>query len=301
MQAVAGYVLLLALAWALGDNRRAVPWRTVAGGVALQMLLALLLTRVGAAREAVLLVNHGADALQRATDQGTAFLFGYLGGGRLPFVEAPPGSSLILAFKILPLVLVISALSSLLFHWGVLQAVTGAFAALLRRTLGVDGPLALAAAVHIFVGMIEAPLLVRPYLRAMQRGELFAMMTCGMAGVAGTVMVIYGAVLNPVVPDALGTIIVASVVSTPAALAVAALMVPFSPAVDEGGALVRERAANGLDALVRGTADGVAPLVGIATVLIVTLSVVLTPRSARLSTAGPCSASSPSRSARWSG
>ena len=207
---------------------------------------------------------------------GTGFLFGYLGGGALPFAEVRPGASLILAFKILPLVLVISALSALLFHWGVLQRVTGAFAALLRRSLGIDGPLALAAAVHIFVGMIEAPLLVRPYLAGLQRGEMFAMMTCGMAGVAGTVMVIYGAILEPVVPNALGTIIVASVVSTPAALAVAALMVPFRPPARRAAAeMTRERRAlSSLDALVRGTADGVGPLVGITTTLLVTVALV---------------------------
>ena len=276
MQALLGYVLLLALAWAASEDRRAIPWRTVAAGLGLQVVLALLLTRFGPARQAVLLLNSGADALQVATDQGTGFLFGYLGGGKLPFVETTPGSSLILAFKILPLVLVISAISALMFHWRLLQLLTGAFAALLRRSLGVDGPLALAAAVHIFLGMIEAPLLIRPYLRFMQRGEMFAMMTCGMAGVAGTVMVIYGAVLSPVVPNALGTIIVASVVSTPAALAVGALMVPFArPVRGQAAAMVQEEPAlSTLDALVRGIAAGVGPLVGITTVLLVTVTLV---------------------------
>jgi CNT family concentrative nucleoside transporter len=276
MQAIAGFPLLLGLAWALSEDRRAIPWRTVLAGVALQVALAVLLTRVEAAREVVLLLVRAADALQTATDQGTAFLFGYLGGGALPFLETHPGGAFILAFKILPLVLVISAISALLFQWGLLQAITGAFAFLLRRTLGVDGPLALAAAVHIFVGMIEAPLLVRPYLRAMQRGEMFAMMTCGMAGVAGTVMVIYGVVLSPVVPNALATIIVASVVSTPAALAVGALMVPFArPIRGEAAALHEEdRAAGSLDALVRGTASGVGPLIGITTSLLVTIALV---------------------------
>jgi CNT family concentrative nucleoside transporter len=276
MQALAGFPVLLALAWALSENRRAIPWRTVLAGIALQIMLAVLLTRVEAARDAVLLIDRGADALQSATDQGTAFLFGYLGGAALPFLETRPGGAFILAFKVLPLVLVISAISALLFQWRVLQAVTAAFAAILRRTLGIGGPLALGAAVHIFVGMIEAPLLVRPYLRGMQRGEMFALMTCGMAGVAGTVMVIYGAVLAPVVPDALATIIVASVVSTPAALAVAALMVPFArPVRGEGAALNEENRASGsLDALVRGTAAGVAPLIGITTSLLVTVSLV---------------------------
>ena len=266
--------VLLGVAFLLSERRGAVPWRTVVGGVVLQWLLAAVLLLVPATQRAVQVLNDGADALQRATDQGTAFLFGYLGGTGLPFTETHPGASFILAFKMLPLVLVISALGALLFHWGVLQRIVAVFAGLLRRALGVDGPLAVAAAVHVFVGMIEAPLLVRPYLARMQRGEVFAMMTCGMAGVAGTVMVIYGAMLSPVVPNALGMIIVASVVSTPAALAVAALMVPFGPGVGGGAVLVREPASGALDALVRGTADGVGPLVGILTSLIVTISLV---------------------------
>ena len=103
-----------------------------------------------------------------------------------------------------------SALAALLFHWGILQRVLAGFAWLLRRTLGVGGALALGAAVHVFVGMIEAPLLIRPYLARMQRGELFALMTCGMAGVAGTVMVIYASFLSPIVPNALGNILIES-------------------------------------------------------------------------------------------
>ena len=270
-----GYVGLVVLAFALGEDRRRVPWRTVLGGLALQWGLALLLLRVPGAQRGVVVLTAAVDRLQDATDQGTAFLFGYLGGAPLPFAETHPGASFIVAFKILPLVLVISALGALLFHWGVLQRVVGVFAAVLRRSLGVDGPLAVAAAVHVFVGMVEAPLLVRPYLQQMQRGELFAMMTCGMAGVAGTVMVIYGAVLSPVVPGALGLIIVASIVSTPAALAVAALMVPFAPAgAGTEAVVVRERASGALEALVRGTAEGVGPLVGILTLLLVTIALV---------------------------
>jgi CNT family concentrative nucleoside transporter len=276
MQAILGFFVLMACAWILSEDRRAIPWRTVAGGIGLQLVLALVLIEAPPARQAVLLLTEGADALQRATDAGTAFLFGYLGGGELPFVETRPGGAFILAFKILPLVLVISALGSLLFYWGVLQRITLLFAALLRRTLGIDGPLAVAAAVHIFVGMIEAPLLIRPYLLAMTRGEMFAMMTCGMAGVAGTVMVIYSAVLAPVVPNALGTIIVASVISTPAALAIGALMVPFPlPEHSQAAGLVKhDPASSSIDALVRGTAEGVGPLVGITTTLLVAVSLV---------------------------
>ncbi len=274
MRGVLGWLLLLALAWAFSEHRRAIPWRLVIGGAALQWLLALLLIDVPPARAAIGLLNGVAEALQSATDSGTAFLFGYLGGGALPFVETRPGGSLILAFKILPLVLVISALGAVLFHWGVLQRLVALFAGLLRRTLGIDGALAVAAAVHIFVGMVEAPLLVRPYLQRMQRGELFAVMTCGMAGVAGTVMVIYATLLAPVIPNALGAIIVASVISTPAALAIAGLMVPFAPVTTAAPPIDHARADSTLDALVRGTADGVGPLVGIVTALLVAVSLV---------------------------
>ncbi len=266
---------MIALAWALSENRRAIVWRTVAGGLLLQMALALVLLHAALARGALLLLTRAMDALQRATDAGTGFVFGYLGGGALPFVETHPGASFVLAFKILPLVLVISALSSLFFYLGVLQRVTHAFAWLLRRTLGIGGALALGAATHIYLGMVEAPLLIRPYLARMTRGELFALMSCGMAGVAGTVMVIYATMLNPVVPNALAAILVASVISTPAALAVGALMVPFEAGLhDAAVAMDHPAPVSALDAITSGTADGVAPLVGITTTLLVTVALV---------------------------
>ena len=274
MQAILAFPVLLGLCWAISEDRRAIPWRTVAGGIGLQIVLAVLLLHAAPVRAFILLLNRGMDSLQRATDAGTSFVFGYLGGNGLPFVETHPGGSFILAFKILPLVLVISALSSLLLYWGLLQRITAAFAWLLARTLGLGGALSLGAAVHIFLGMIEAPLLIRPYLARMQRGEIFALMSCGMAGVAGTVMVLYASILRPVLPDALGAILVASVISTPAALAVAALMVPFTPGPREAEMTHAKRPASTLDALARGTADGVAPLVGIVTTLLVAVALV---------------------------
>ena len=279
MRAVFGIFLLLVLAWALGewrrvDRERRIPWRTVGTGLVLQAVLALVLLRFPPASRALLLLNRAALALQQATDQGTAFVFGYLGGGALPFAETAPGASFILAFKILPLVLVISALSALLYYWGVLQMVTRGFAWVLQRSMGISGALALGAAIHIYVGMIEAPLLIRPYLSRMQRGELFAVMSCGMAGVAGTVMVVYATLLAPVIPGALSNILIASVISTPAALAVAALMVPFGPGEDRAEISVDERPSGAFDALVRGTREGIGPLVGIVTVLLVTVALV---------------------------
>jgi len=279
MRGLLGILLLLFLAWALGEWRRGeperrIPWRTVVAGLMLQAALAILLLRFPLASHVLLLLNRAALALQEATDRGTAFVFGYLGGGTLPFVETAPGASFILAFKVLPLVLTISALSALLYYWRVLQAVTRAFAWVLRLSMGISGALALGAAVHIYVGMIEAPLLIRPYLARMQRGELFAVMSCGMAGVAGTVMIVYATMLGPVIPDALGHILICSVISTPAALAVAALMVPFRPSEDRAEITVGEGPSGAFDALVKGTRDGVAPLVGIVTVLVVAVALV---------------------------
>ena len=269
-----GIGMVLLVACGLSENRRAVPWRTVIGGMALQLALALVLIGFPPATRAVLALNDAVHALQTATDAGTRFVFGYLGGPPYPFSEPFPGAAFILAFKALPLVLVISALATLLFHWGVLQAVSRAFAWVLRRTLGVGGALGLGAATHVFVGMIEAPLLIRPWLSRLQRGELFALMTCGLAGIAGTMMVIYAAILGPVIPDALGHIMIASVISTPAALAIAALMVPFRPNDDDAEIVLPHPPASSLDALVKGTAEGIPILAGIIAVLLVTVAIV---------------------------
>jgi CNT family concentrative nucleoside transporter len=255
MRGLLGLTALLAIAWALSEDRRRIPWRTVIAGIVLQWVLALLLIYFPPANAAIVLLNDGATALQNATQAGTRFVFGYLGGQPLPFAETHPGASFILAFQALPLVLTISALASLLFYWGVLQRITAAFAWLLRRAMGIGGALALGAAVHVFVGMIEAPLLVRPYLDRMQRGELFALMTCGMAGV--------------------GNILIASVISTPAGLAVAALLVPFGPAeAAEERLVIEDPPLSALDALVKGTVDGVPVLVGIVATLLVAVAFV---------------------------
>src|SRR5256714_836992 len=223
MRGLFGIAATLLLAWVLSEDRFRVAWRVVAAGVLLQFGLALLFLKFPPAAAVFLLLNHAVEALQKATEAGTGFVFGYLGGAELPFAETKPGSSFIFAFRALPMVLVVSALATLLFYWGVLQRIVQAFAWVLRHTVGIGGPLGLGAAVHIFVGHIEAPLLIRPYLLRMSRGELFALMSCGMAGIAGTVMVLYASLLGRVIPDALGNILMAAVISTPAALAADAL------------------------------------------------------------------------------
>jgi CNT family concentrative nucleoside transporter len=266
---ILGLVVILALAFCVSEDRRRIPLRTVIGGVLLQLALALLLLRFPPAARLFLLLDDAVNALQRATDAGTSLVFGYLGGGPPPFDVTSPASNFILAFRALPLVLVIGALASLLFYWGILQRLVQGFAWLLRRSMGVGGALGLGAAVHIFVGMIEAPLLVRPYLARMSRGELFALMTCGMAGIAGTMMVIYATILGPVIPNALGFILIASVISTPAALAVASIMIPFDAVAEPAELISDEPASGAMDAIVRGTTAGLTLLINIIAMLIV--------------------------------
>lgn len=275
MRGLLGIAVLLLLAWSLSEDRFRVPLRVVAAGVLLQFAFAVLFIEFRPAAAIFLLLNDGVEALQKASESGTSFVFGYLGGGIPPFVETNPGASFIFAFRALPLVLLISALATLLFYWGILQRFVQAFAWVLQRTIGVGGPLGLGAAVHIFVGHIEGPLLIRPYLLRLQRGELFALMSCGMAGIAGTVMVLYATLLGPIIPNALGNILIASVISTPAALAVAALMVPFRPDPRQEARLeIADPPISALDAVAKGTRDGIVFLANIIAMLVVLVALV---------------------------
>ncbi|MGD9614676.1 MAG: NupC/NupG family nucleoside CNT transporter [Alphaproteobacteria bacterium] len=275
MRPLFGIAAILAFCWAISEDRHRVAWRLVFAGVALQAGLAVLFLKFPPAAAAFLLLTHAVEAIQKATEAGTGFVFGYLGGGELPFAETKPGAAYIFAFRALPMVLVVSALATLLFYWGILQRIVQVFAWVLRRTVGVGGPLGLGAAVHIFVGHIEAPLLIRPYLAKLERGELFALMSCGMAGIAGTVMVLYASLIGPVIPGALGHILAAAVISTPAALAIGALMVPFRPDPSSGSQLaLADPPVSAMDAVAKGTSDGIVFLLNIIAMLIVTIALV---------------------------
>ena len=273
LHALAGVAALVFLSWAFSENRRGVDWRLVAAGIALQVILAGLLLRVAWLRELVFSLNTGLQALERATQAGTTFVFGYLAGGTPPFAETDPAASFVLAFRALPLLIVISALSALLFYWRILPIVVRGFGWLLEKSMGVGGAVGLSAAANVFVGMVEAPLVIKPYLARLTRGELFIVMVCGMATIAGTVMALYGAILGPVVPEAIGHIFVASIVATPAAITVAALMVPGE--MTRGRAVEIERQdSSAMDAITRGTAEGVAFVIQIVAMLIVLIALV---------------------------
>jgi CNT family concentrative nucleoside transporter len=274
LQSASGFLAFLAIAWLLSENRRAFPWRIVLTGTLLQIVLAALLLKVPVFKVLFLELNDALLALEKATQTGTRFVFGFLGGGEQPFEERPGTSSFVLAFRALPLMLVVSALTSLLFYWRILPAVVRAVSAVLERAMGVGGAVGLSAGANIFVGMVEAPLFVRPYLKDMSRGELFIVMACGMAGIAGTVMVIYASVLSPIVPDAMGHILSASVISVPAAIVIAGVMVPPGAETTSGKLTPASPATSSIDAVTRGTLDGLALLMGIVAMLIVLIALV---------------------------
>ena len=274
LQGIFGYLVFLALAWAISENRRAVPWRTVAGGVLLQVVLAVVILRLPGARALFVAMNDALLALEAATRAGTSMVFGYLGGGTLPFAETAAGASFVLAFQALPIVLVMSALSALLFHWRVLPLLVRGMSWLLERTLGVGGAVGISTAANVFVGMVEAPLLVKPYLSRVNRGELFVILAAGMAGVAGTVMALYAGIVGPRVPGALAHILAASFISAPAAIVFSALMVP--PVGEPTGRNLSLPQIDGssMDAITRGTSEGLQLLLNIVAMLVVLVALV---------------------------
>jgi CNT family concentrative nucleoside transporter len=274
LQAAVGITGLLGLAWLMSESRWTVPWRAVVSGLLLQLVLAVILLKLPFTKTALLGLNDGMLALEKATQAGTSFVFGYLGGGKPPFIESDPGSSFILAFRALPLVLVISALSALLFYWRILPLVVRGVSWVLERVMGVGGVVGLATAANVFVGMVEAPLVVKPYLARVSRGELFAIMACGMATISGTVLFLYASLLSDVVPGAVGHLFVASILSAPAALVVSFLMVPPTEDPTGGRLELRSPAENSIDALTRGALDGAQLFISIVAMLIVFVALV---------------------------
>lgn len=275
MQSALGLLALCALAWVLGGCRRGVAWRVVIVGLALQIGLAAALLHVPPLRAGFALLGDGVSALAEATKAGTALVFGYLGGGPLPFAETRPGASFVLFFQALPLVLVVGALSAVLYHWRVLPFIVGAMSRGLRRSLGLDGATGFATAANVFVGMVEAPLLIRPWLARLTRSGLFVVMTAGLATISGNMLVVYALIISPVVPDAAGQLLTASLVSAPAAVLAALLTMPEREAppavVDAAPPRLYDST---MEALVRGTADGLSLLLGIMASLIVFVALV---------------------------
>jgi CNT family concentrative nucleoside transporter len=248
--------------------------KTAGIGFGLQLVVGIVLLKVPLFRELFLALNRMVLSLESSSLAGTSFVFGYLGGGSLPFKEPYPGASFILAFQALPLILLMSALSALLFYWKILPLMVRGFSWALQKTMGVGGAEGLGVSANIFVGMVEAPLFIRPYLQHMTRSELFTLMTCGMATIAGTVMVLYASILGQVLPDVMGHILTASIISVPAAITISKIMVPETGQLTSGEMVVDQAATSAMDAITKGTLQGVKLLINVVAMLVVLVALV---------------------------
>ena len=275
-QSLLGLGLILVVCWALSEDRSRFPWRLALGAVAVQVLLVLGLFGIPGARAVVRAINAGVDGLAAATAQGTQFVFGYMAGGAQPYPVTDPGALFVFAFQVLPLILVISALSALLWHWKILKWITQGFGFVFQKTMGLGGASALAVAVNIFLGMIESPIVIRAYLDKLTRSEVFLMIVVGLATVAGSTMVAYATILREVLPNAAAHVLVASIVSAPAGVLLARIMIPEKKGqggyfADYGSLLKYD---SSIDAISKGTMDGLTVALNISAILIVFVSFV---------------------------
>jgi len=274
LQSGLGLLALTALCWAFGGFGR-LPWRLVVAGLGGQVLCAAALLHIPFLRAGFAGLGRGVDALAAATRAGTTLVFGFLGGGPLPFALTQPGADFVLFFQALPLILVMGALSAVLYHWRVLPLVVGALSRVLRAGFGLSGAAGLSVAANVFLGMVEAPLLIRPWLAGLSRSELFAVMVAGLATISGNMLVVYASMIGSVVPDAAGQLLAASLISAPAAVLAAGLMVPGVGAMAASEEAVPPKLYAGtLDALLKGIGDGLSLMLGIMAALIVFVALV---------------------------
>jgi CNT family concentrative nucleoside transporter len=260
LRSLAGLFLLAGLAWTLGPRKR-FPFLLMIGAVGMQLLIAWLLYSVAPFRAFLQSLTSVVAVLQDVTNEGAQFVFGYLSGGEAPFVlnEATANNTFLFAFQALPMVIVLSALSALLWRWRILEFLVHGFALVFRRFLNLSGAASLGAAANIFLGMTESPVLIRPRLPDMSRSDLFLIMTVGFSTVAGSVMALYVGLLSDVIDGAAGHIFTASLISVPAAVLLSRLMMP--PAADEVEKTGKEKIPqtiyhSSMDALTTGVSDG---------------------------------------------
>lgn len=275
MQSFLGIIVFILVAWLLSEDRKNVNIRLILGALLLQVVLALLFLKAPFFSGLLIKLNSLVLATEKAATEGSSFIFGYLSGVNLPFELNDKGSSFILAFKVLPIVLLVNALSSVFFYFGIIQKIVKVFSLLLEKTLRISGLQGMMVSMSLFFGIVEAPLLVKPYLSKMSRQSLFVLITASMATVAGTVIVLYASVLGSVLPDSILHILTASVMSAPAALMYAHLIIPSASAVEQDSKLeFKSECSSWIEALVKGTMEGIELIFGICAMIIVLISLV---------------------------
>ncbi|RYF09746.1 MAG: nucleoside:proton symporter, partial [Deltaproteobacteria bacterium] len=274
LQALCGLCSFVVLAWCVSEQPSAVRWRAVGLALMAQAGLALATMHVGIVRSAFMVLSRGIGQIKLATQAGTSFVFGYVGGADLPFSPVAGANTFVFALQALPTVMVVSALAMLGFHLRILPTLVRGSSWILSRTLNIGGALGVCAAAKVFLGQTEAPLLIRPYIGKLTRSELFTVMTLGMATTSASVMVIYATILQGTLADPISHILTASIISVPAAVAISRLMVPQTGPDTEGDVISPYNFTGAMEAVANGATDGMKLFLNIIAMLIVMLALV---------------------------
>ncbi len=273
-----GWLTMLSIAWAISFNRKKFPWRTVIWGTGLQFLLALLILNTQFGKDFFIVAGKVVQKLIQFSTDGTKFVFGPLADSSSLGKSFGPEHSLVFAILVTGTVVIVSALSSLFYHWGILQRVVRAVAFVMRKAMGTSGSETLSAAANIFMGQTEAPLVIRPYVPRMTKSELMTIMVCGMAHIAGGVAAVYAAMgMQAGYHDTAGHLLTASVLNCPAALMIAKIMLPETEVSETAGtspATVPRTTANSIDAICRGAGDGFHLALNIIAMLIAFIAII---------------------------
>jgi CNT family concentrative nucleoside transporter len=289
LRALVGLGLLIAVAWALSSKRAQISWKLVGWGLGLQVAFALLVLRTPLGVAMFDGLNHVVHAVLGYGTEGARFVFGNLVDNEVPvgsldangsFLASPDTvarSGAFFAFRILPNIIFISSLMTVLYHLGIMQRVVRSVAWVMQRTMQTSGAETLCAASNIFVGMMESPLVVKPYIERMTESELMAIMTAGLATISGSVLAAYAGMLSPFEPDAAGHLIAASIMSAPAAFVMAKLLVPETEEPTTLGLLTEDVArddVNVIDAAARGAGEGLRLALVVGAMLIAFIALV---------------------------
>lgn len=274
LQSAFGLFVLIAICHLFSANRQAIQFPLILKSLLLQFGLALLLLKVPATQHVFVTLNLGISALVQATEAGTSFVFGFLGGGPAPYDEVNPENSFVLAFRVLPLIMVVSVLSGLLLYWRILPLIMRGITGVLKRVLGIGGSVGLAISANAFLGMVESPMLIRPYLAKMGRGEIFAVMTAGMATIAGTMLALEASIIADVVPNAVGHLISASLITLPAVVYISHLLEPHVGKVSGDDTDIEIDGSSTVDVIARSTQSGLQVFLSVIAMLIVIVALV---------------------------
>ena len=270
MQSLLGIFLIIAVCYALSTDRSSITWRPVFTGILVQVVLVVLLLKVTFIAEALLSLNIIVETLEAATQQGAVFLFGYLGGAEAPYITKDGAEAYLLAFRVLPQILMFAVIVAILWYYKVLQWLVRGLGLVMQRSMGISGALGTGAAASLFLGMVEAPMVVRAYLKEMSESEFFVLMTCGMSTIAGTMMVLYASVLSPLVPGVVGHLLAASVINIVGAVYLSKMLMPGARSLDAAAPSTMElRYESLMDAIARGTQDGLNLALQIGAMLLV--------------------------------